>query len=290
MRAESVLAGLAALFLVAPNGAWGQTPAQELLATLKFEVATVKPAAPLTGRGIPRGGPGSADPGRINFTYASMKNLLMTAYAMKINQITGPAWIDTERYDIVATVPPGATKEQVNVMLQNLLADRFKLVVHRETRDLPLYELVVAKNGSKMKPYVEDPKAPKPEPGQPFARGKDGNPIPPPGTLMMSQSPGRMRATASKQSMSRLTDLLAGRVERPVIDKTGLAGDFDYSLEFRPEGPNALPPGPQGAPDASDAPDIFTAVQEQLGLKLESKKGPIEMLVVDRAEKVPAEN
>jgi uncharacterized protein (TIGR03435 family) len=90
--------------------------------------------------------------------------------------------------------------------------------------------------------------------------------------------------------MSRLADLLAGRVERPVIDKTGLAGDYDYSLEFRPEGPNALPAAPQGAPDAADAPDIFTAVQEQLGLKLESKKGPVEMLVVDRGEKVPTEN
>lgn len=290
MRAAVVLAGVAALFLVVANVAWGQTPVKEIPATLKFEVATVKPAAPLTGRGIPRGGPGSADPGRVNYASLSVKGLLGVAYDTKSNQITGPAWIDTERYDILATVPLGATKEQVNVMLQNLLADRFKLVVHRETRDLPLYELVVAKNGSKMKPYVEDPNAPKPEPGQPFARGKDGNPIPPPGTLMMSQSPGRMRATASKQSMSRLADLLAGRVERPVIDKTGLAGDYDYSLEFRPEGPNALPPGPQGAPDATDAPDIFTAVQEQLGLKLESKKGPVEMLVVDRGEKVPTEN
>lgn len=118
MRAAVVLAGVAALFLVVANVAWGQTPVKEIPATLKFEVATVKPAAPLTGRGIPRGGPGSADPGRVNYASLSVKGLLGVAYDTKSNQITGPAWIDTERYDILATVPLGATKEQVNVMLR----------------------------------------------------------------------------------------------------------------------------------------------------------------------------
>ena len=268
-------------------------PAFAQTAKLEFDAATVKPAAPLTGRGAPRGGPGTADPGRVNYTSLSVKNLLMTAYSLPVNQVLGPAWIDSERYDIVAKVPPGATKEQVNVMLQNLLADRFTLVVHREAREMPLYELVVAKSGLKMKPYVEDPNAPKPEPGK-ITFDKNGNPIVAPGGLMMSSSPGKRRVTATKASIGgspSLITTLAAEVGRPVVDKTGLSGFYDYSIEFRPQGPNAAPPGQQPPPPSdSDAPDIVVAVQEQLGLRLEAKKGPIEVVVVDSGSKTPTEN
>ena len=289
MRAASLFVSLSGFFLFPSHTAMGQGPQK-----LEFEVATVKPAAPLTGRVAPRGGPGTADPERVNYTYVSMKNLLMSAYGLPINQVFGPSWIDSEHYDIVAKVPPGATKEQVNVMLQNLLADRFKLVVHRETRELPLYELVVGKNGPKIKPYVEDPNAPKPEPGRPFATGKDGNPIPRPGSLIMTMSQGKRRVTASKQSIGGspgLATVLGAELGRPVVDKTGLTGDYDYTIEFRPQGPNAAPPGQQiPEPNDSDAPDILVAVQEQLGLRLEAKKGPIEVVVVDRGERSPTEN
>ena len=288
MRAASVFVSLISSFLFAPNTARGQDSAK-----LAFEVATVKPAAPLTGRGTPRGGPGTADPERVNYTYVSMKNLLMAAYNLPVNQVFGPPWIDSEHYDIVAKVPPGSTKEQVNVMLQNLLADRFQLVVHRETKEIPLYELVVAKNGPKIKPYVEDPNPPKPEPGKPFATDKDGNPIPRPGGLMMMMSQGKRRVTASKQSIGGtpgLTTMLGAELGRPVVDKTGLTGDYDYTIEFRPQGPNAAPPGQRLEPNDSDAPDILVAVQEQLGLRLEAKKGPIEVVVVDSGEKSPTEN
>jgi uncharacterized protein (TIGR03435 family) len=281
MRGASVLVLTGAMF------AAGQAPAK-----LEFEVATVKPAVLPTGPAPPRGGPGSSDPGYVHYTYMSVKNLLMTAYDMKITQITGPAWIDSERYDITASVPPGATKEQVNLMLQNLLADRFKLVVHRETKEMPLYELLIAKGGSKLKPYVVDPNPPKqPEPGRLLVFDKDGNPVLRPGTLMLSTGAGRRRIAGSKQSISKLTTTLAVEVQRPVIDKTGLEGEYDYALEFLPEGPNAYPPG-QAPPPPSDAdpPTILVAVQEQLGLKLDPKKGPVEMLVVDRGEKTPAEN
>ncbi|MEO8097414.1 MAG: TIGR03435 family protein [Acidobacteriota bacterium] len=103
---------------------------------LAFEVATVKPAATITGPGLPRGGPGLADPEHVNYRSLSMKNLLMAAYDLPFNQIAGPPWIDTERFDIAATVAPGATKEQATVMLQNLLAERFKLEAHKETKEL----------------------------------------------------------------------------------------------------------------------------------------------------------
>ena len=100
---------------------------------------------------IPRntGGPGSNDPGRIHYPYMSLKNILMNAYDVKNFQIVGPGWLDTERFDITATMPPATTKEQFRVMLQNLLAERFKMTVHRETKELPMYSLVVAKGGRK---------------------------------------------------------------------------------------------------------------------------------------------
>src|ERR1700722_10609921 len=124
---------------------------------LTFDVASVKPATPPTpdGRGMimmagPSGGPGTKDPGRIHYPFMSLKNILMSAYDVKNFQIVGPAWLDTERFDITATMPPDTTKEQFRAMLQNLLADRFKMTVHRETKELPMYSLVVAKVGPKM--------------------------------------------------------------------------------------------------------------------------------------------
>jgi uncharacterized protein (TIGR03435 family) len=280
---------------------------------LEFEVASVKPAAPLGGRGPirlpPRGGPGTADPGRMNFVSISLKNLLMTAYGVKIYQVSGPSWLDTERYDIVASVPPGTTKEQANVMLQNLIEERFQLTLHRETKDLPLYELGIGKNGPKLKEFVNDPTAPPAQPPTgPMTMGKDGFPVLPPGTTAMMVMNGRMRMIASKQPIARLADMLANQLGRPVVDKTGLTGEYDYKLEFSSEGlsggafgglppPPPPPPGTGGpAPvaagpaDTSDAPGLLAAVQEQLGLRLDQKKGPLDLLVIDRAEKVPTEN
>src|SRR6516165_11144822 len=114
--------------------------AQPAAAKLEFEVASIKPAT-LPGRGPirlgQRGGPGSGDPGRVTYTFSTMLDLLADAYSVKRNQISGgPTWLDSERFDIVAKIPAGATKEQVNVMLQNLLAERFKLTLHRETKEL----------------------------------------------------------------------------------------------------------------------------------------------------------
>ncbi len=207
-------------------------------------------------------------------------------------------------------MPPETTKAEFALMLQNLVAERFNLTLHHETKDLPLYELVVAKNGPKLKPWVEDPNAPPPappSPGTPPPMGKDGRPIVPPGAIMMSVSMTngvqRMRMTTTKQSISRMADVLANQLGRAVIDKTGLTGEYDYSLEFSPEGlargglaglppppPGVGGPPPENPPADQDAPSLLTAVQEQLGLKLESKKGPMDLLVIDHAEKTPTEN
>jgi uncharacterized protein (TIGR03435 family) len=288
MRRADVLVAVSGIFLAAPHAAGGQSPAK-----VQFDVATVRPAAALTGRGTPRGGPGTANPERVNYRSLTVKNLLMTAYGLPVNLVLGPQWIDADRFDITAKVPPGATKEEVNLMLQNLLADRFKLVVHRENREMALYELIVAKNGPKLKPYVENPDGPTFEPGK-ITFDKNGEPIPPPGGLVMSMAEGQRRITASKVTIGGVPSLattLGAELGRPVIDKTGLQGFYDYRLVFRPENPNAGPPGQQTPPGADvDAPDIRVAVEEQLGLRLEAKKGLVEVLVVDGGNRTPTEN
>jgi uncharacterized protein (TIGR03435 family) len=314
-----------------------------------FEVASVKPAAPPTeGRfriGM-SGGPGSADPGQLTYTNVTLKNVLMNAYGVKGYQISGPSWLDSERYDIAAKIPQGTTKEQFMLMLQNLLDERFKLKLHREKKDLPMYALVVGKNGPKMKESADVPgpgdgaapgiggaaggatggalaaPPPPPPPGGPvgiagggrgmIAMGSDGFPKLPPGagrggTFMMIMN-GRFRMTANQQTMSGLSEMLGNQLGRPVVDMTGLTKKYDFTLDFAPEegqrmmGPmGAIPQPPPhppgeggaplaGAPDGQSGPSLFTAVQEQLGLKLDSKKGPVDLLVIDHLEKVPTEN
>jgi uncharacterized protein (TIGR03435 family) len=269
-----------------------------------------------------RGGPGTSDPGQIIYTGSTVKSLLISAYGVKSYQVSGPAWIDTERYDIVAKVPQGAGKDDVKLMLQNLLADRFKLTLHREKKDLPMYALVAAKNGPKLKESPpDDPAAKDPsDPVYPAAshealrqkvtedamRGmKDGAPMPPPppggrgGTRMMVMN-GRAQMSASKQTMAQFSEWLVGQLDRPVVDQTGLTKNYDIALEYSPEGLGG--PGPMGGmlpPPASEggtatepdaAPNLFAALQDQLGLKLEQKKGPVDLLVIDHLEKVPTEN
>jgi uncharacterized protein (TIGR03435 family) len=282
-----------------------------------FEVASVKPA-PLPSGDRPimvgsRGGPGTNDPGRATYNFVSLKMLLQSAYGVKPYQISGPAWLDNERYDVVAKVPEGATKEQFALMLQNLLVERFGLKYHRETKELPLYELTVAKNGSKLKPAAPAA-AGTPDAGPPSGPppvGKDGFPQLPPGkpNMIMMGRPGQMRMAATMQAVDRIADVLGNQLGTPVVDKTGLTGNYDFTLEFALEpgkgiGPGLPPPPPpppgggDGGPpravgfatDPSDAPSLINAVQEQLGLKLEKKKGPLELLVIDRAEKTPTEN
>jgi uncharacterized protein (TIGR03435 family) len=299
-------AGRLSVLFCASSWVFGQT----------FEVASIKPAPPPTGGMIlvmMSGGPGSADPGRVTFTNMTVKNILMRAYEVKSYQISGPGWLDSERFDIVAKVPQGATKEQFALMIQNLLAERFKLTLHHEKKDLPMYALVVAKNGPKLKESVDDrnakdagsapPLGPPPPPGP---MGKDGFPQLPPGAggrgiLMMGMN-GRARISGTKRSMAELADGLAGFLDRPVVDMTELKANYDFTLYFDPEGMMGLMgpigrggpggPGEGGAPvtSAPESVSIFTAVQEQLGLKLDQRKGPVDLLVIDHLEKVSTDN
>jgi uncharacterized protein (TIGR03435 family) len=214
--------------------------------------------------------------------------------------------MDSQRFDVIAKVPDGATKKDAQIMLQNLLADRFKLKLHKESKAASVYELVVAKGGIKMKEAAQTVAAPAEGAGVPLPapppRGKDGLLRTPPRQLgIQAMVNGRMRMQGNATTMARLADTLNMALGRPVVDKTGLKGVYDVTLDFSPEsmGPGPKGPGPgsgggnpaEASPDSNDSgATIFTALQEQLGLKLESRKGPVDLLVVDSVEKMPTKN
>jgi uncharacterized protein (TIGR03435 family) len=252
------------------------------------------------------GGPGTKDPGRIHYPMTTLKTLIMSAYDVKGFQITGPSWLDSDRFDVEATMPPETTKEQLCQMLQNLLADRFQLAVHTETKELPIYSLVVGKSGPKMKESVvavvpaDAPPPPLPSPHQ-FKTGPDGTinissiagGRPGMFTMMM---PNRAQLMAQQQTMKDLASRLSTVMNRPVLDNTELSAKYDFKLTYSPEGLNSGMPfasvgGPSAtAPEGDPQPDLFHALPEQLGLKLESKKGPVIIIVIDHLEKTPTAN
>src|ERR1051326_3451359 len=173
---------------------YGQAPADTKAADskLEFEVATIKASAPRGNGPIrigSRGGPEQGDPGRITYHNSTLRDLLVYAYGVKRNQISGaPEWLDSQRFDITAKIPEGATKEQVKVMLQNLLADRFKAVLHNETKEMPMYALLVSKSGPKMKESAAPANPPPAKEGEARPSG-DGPPPPPalPGRMPMAK-------------------------------------------------------------------------------------------------------
>lgn len=227
------------------------------------------------------GGPGTSDPGRISYSNSMLRRVLLLAYDVKNYQLMGPEWLDTLRFDITATVPEGATKEQFQAMLRDLLATRFKMTVHWESKELPIYALLVAKNGPKIKP--RDAASPGEEQLAAMQKdeGKDGFPVLslPAAGLVIETRNGRARVTAKAVPIPKLADLLSGQVGRPVFDRTGLAGDYSFVLYFTPDDATA-----------GDEPFLPAALQEQLGLRLEARKGPVDLLVIDHVEKVPTEN
>jgi uncharacterized protein (TIGR03435 family) len=272
-------------------------PAQTAGQPLVFDAASVKPAATPRGRYVgPSGGPGTPDPGRVRYPNQSLRDLLMIAYGVSDFQIAGPAWLDSAAFDIDATLPPSATREQFRLMMQNLLAERFKLAIHRETREVPGYTLVVAKSGPKFKEALE-PAGPRDAGAeQPWNQKLDkaGYFVIPQRAgiyFQMTRPPGA-RSTFRQVTMQELADSLQRQLKRPVVNATGLPAKYDFVLDFSTEGlylgRGRIPVSP-GA-DAEALPDVFSALPSQLGLKLESKKVPTEMIVVDHIEKTPTEN
>jgi uncharacterized protein (TIGR03435 family) len=245
-----------------------------------FEVASVKIAEP-QGDQV-RGGM-RLDQGRLTIGYASLRDLMSRAYEVKAPQITGPAWIDTERYDVSAKIPEGVAREQVAAMLRTLIEERFQLKMHRESKEMPVYELVPGKNGVKL--------------------DKAAEPTAPARMTMEGYGDGVMHASIISASMANFSDMLGRWTDHPVIDKTGIADKFDIKLDLSTEdlqrsrssnvivrGPGGGPPPSSGpAPEGNPAGSLFTSIQK-LGLKLEPKRANLDLLVVDKAEKVPLEN
>jgi uncharacterized protein (TIGR03435 family) len=240
-----------------------------------------------------KGGPGTSDPGMYACRNCPISWVLSEAYDLLPFEFEAPDWLQTARFDFLANVPPGATKPAFRIMLQNLLADRFKLAVHREKKQMTVYELTVARNGPKFKESL--PKdAPKPveAPGQ-LQRDRDGFPILPEGTTM-AVVPGHARIRSDSQPLSWFVRMLAGQLHGPVIDATGLSAKYDFLLSWSFGEHDAPVTSAAGetpvAPSDPYRPALISAVQSQLGLKLEQKKGHAEVLVVDHIEKLPSAN
>jgi len=239
-----------------------------------FEVASVKRSKPASGS-VRSDGLGwiipvgiDTEPGKLTARNETLKNLISAAYGVKEYQISGPEWLSSERYDIVAKAAKPVGELQLMQMLQPLLAERFKLTLHRDKKEFTVYALAVDKNGPKI------------------TKARDE------GDTQINR--GGRRLTAQHASLAQFANVLSLQTERPVVDRTGLIGNFDISLNWAPDATAALPPpggensGRDNASDPTSA--IFTAVREQLGLKLQASKEPLEVLVIDHAEKVPIEN
>jgi uncharacterized protein (TIGR03435 family) len=297
-----------------------------------FEVVSIKPSAPSLGI---RGGGPRGD--RYSMVGATLRTLLQNGFSRANNTplggqlqvINAPNWIDSDRYDIDAKADCSGgilPREQMQLMVQSMLEDRFQLKSHMETRELPIYNLVIGKDGPKIKKSEDQtpspfaaagppqpcgpapaapppPLPPPPAPGQPF----DFSRLPRGAMVMMMNPTTGMTMQASGVPLTNLVGMLQQQAGRPIIDKTDLKGLFDFKLNFLPENQPNFGPGPPGglgpgpgpatigpapAPTTAAAdpiPSVFTAIQEQLGLRLESAKGPVEVLVIESVQK-PTEN
>ena len=263
----------------------------------KYDVASIKPYKTDDRRVMMM-----ITPDGVSLQGVPMRLLLPQAFGVEEDRILGePAWVKSNRYDIEAKVEPdNAPKlkdmkvEQRNAMMLQLLVDRFNLKYHYEKRELPMYALVVAKDGLKMKPTKADQDGPEtdaPKPGD--APGPGDGRAPRPGRRMMTMNPGHLESTGTTIDM--LTHVLSRQLGRTVVDKTGLKGEYDFALDYTPDN---MPMPPHGAPESGpkpevqpdqNGPSIFTAVEEQLGLKLEATKGMVDVIVIDHID-LPTEN
>jgi len=274
-----VLFGLgmgAAACLVVVNG---QTPPKPH----EFEVASIKENVSGSDNASVRAQPG----GRVSVSNNSLRSIIRNAYSVQNYQIVGgPDWINTVRWDITAKAPEDAPPQQLQLMLRTLLADRFKLVIRNETREMPIYALSIARADGRLGPQLRSSNT---DCAAIFSAAKARGEAPPPTTngrptCGTRTTRGNMMTTGV--AMSDLARNLAPLAGRPVVDKIGLSGEFDLDLKWTPEQGPAGPEGTQSqtAP-SSDSVSLFTAVQEQLGLKLDAQRGPVDVVVIESAER-----
>ncbi len=258
-----------------PETAWAipepPPPPKEMRTDVEpgIEVATVKRSRPDEGFGL---GAGRGGPNVFNTTGTSVRTLIQFANGVHPRQITGPAWIDSERYDITIKADQEGSPDipQMRILMQKLLADRFQLVSHREKKELSVYAITIAKGGPRLTPH------PRPR-GNQWGYG-----------FSLGAINGR------NSTMTEFAGFLQANIlERPVVDKTGLTDRFDFTLRYTPDASARLTNVPEALPsrttDADTLPDLFTAFQQQLGLKLESTRAPVDVVIVDKIDH-PSDN
>jgi uncharacterized protein (TIGR03435 family) len=256
-------------------------------AALKFEVASVKPSPPDAVRGSISGGPGTRDPGLYTCENINLTNLVRIAFDLPDYRFSGPDWMRSKRFNISARVPEGTTSEQFRSMLQSLLIERFHLVFHFEGKEMQTYDLIVARNGHKLKESPPEADGavppPSPQPAGPPKPDSEGFPILPAGRqrAVMELEDGHVAIRWVAETMDRLASYLSAQLRMPVHDATGLKGVYDFTMRWI----SGTPPS-----GGESGPNLFRAVQEQLGLRLEGRKTIVEIFVVDAADKAPTEN
>jgi uncharacterized protein (TIGR03435 family) len=290
MRRITILLLLTAAFVLAQAGDLPQTDDPAIV----FEVASVKPAPPDNGTGMTtvQGGIDSKDPGQVTYRNISIMNLLGRAYGPHNSwQIVGPNWLDGERFDVIAKIPAGTTKEQFQVMMRNLLAERFGLKLHHETREFKSYDLVLAKGGPKLQPSTPADAQNATASTAPGANlDKDGFPIlnhPGATTHFTTRADGVpvARMVVKAQPVSVLLPPLGSELKGKVADQTGLTGTYDFRLEYTP----FVLQQAAAANAELETPSLVTAIGS-LGLSVTDTKTPQDVLVIDHVEKVPSEN
>jgi uncharacterized protein (TIGR03435 family) len=256
--------------LAAPFWALAQTPAPAAAAKPAFDVASIRPsqASREGGRGGEPGGRGNPfrrdnikiTPDSVILRNMSLKSTIAWAYGVKDFQVTGPDWLDNDRSDIVAKAAGESTEDQLRVMMETLLADRFKVTLHRSTKETQAYVLVIGKGGSKLVPTQSE------------------------GDSDVQPDQSKMQVTILRTPLSTLTDLLYMVLRTPVVDETGLKGKYDLTINVMKYASMA------GDGNVDPVGIIMTALQEEMGLKLESRKVALDMVVVDHAEKTAGDN
>jgi uncharacterized protein (TIGR03435 family) len=238
--------------------------AQAQPAPVTFDVASVR-----TSQLMRAGGEGSrrqrveSSPGSLIMANVTLTTAMKWAYRVQDYQISGPGWIGEDRYDISAKAGSAAPEDQVRLMLQALLADRFKLAFHRQQKEMSAYVVLIGKNGHKMKESENE-------------------------GAFSAKPNGKMGVSVLHGDLDELAGMMSQPLQAPVINMTGLKGHYDFTVDMAPYLTQEVISKPSGLSDI--IPIAITALQEQLGLKLESRKVPVEMLVVDHAEKTPTEN
>jgi uncharacterized protein (TIGR03435 family) len=237
---------------------WFGAPAQSGGGAPAFELASVRPAHPGRGGGVPRF---AVTPGRLTVQNTSLRHLIQEAYGVEDYRLQGPDWIESERYDIVAKSPASVRRRaEMMPMLRALLADRFKLEVHHESKELAVYALIVSKQGYKMQAAKEG--------GAPGQKGR--------------QDEGHIHFESL--TLGQLAAILSELLKQPVVDQTGVEGAFAVWLDWTPGHADAA------AGAAPSNASLFVALNEQLGLGLQARKAPLDVLIIDRVEKLEMEN